>query len=61
VADLFATLQEPHPPGVGFVSLTEALNLTMPAGRAMATLLALFAEIERNFPRENISFAGPET
>ncbi len=28
--------------GVGFVSLTEALDLTTPAGRAMAGLLATF-------------------
>ena len=28
---------------MGFVSLTEALDLTTPAGRAMAGLLAVFA------------------
>ncbi len=34
--------------GVGFVSLTEdAMNLTTPAGRAMAGLLAVFAAFER--------------
>ena len=32
---------------VGFVSLTEALDLTTPAGRAMAGLLAAYAEFER--------------
>jgi DNA invertase Pin-like site-specific DNA recombinase len=31
---------------VGFVSLTEALDLTTPAGRAMAGLLAVFAAFE---------------
>jgi len=36
VADLLATLQELEYLGVGFVSLTEALDLTTPAGRAMA-------------------------
>jgi resolvase-like protein len=36
VADLLATLQELQHLGVGFVSLTEALDLTTPAGRAMA-------------------------
>ena len=36
VADLPATLQELDHLGVGFVSLTEALDLTTPAGRAMA-------------------------
>ena len=39
VADLVATLQELQHLGVGFVSLTEALDLTTPAGRAMAGLL----------------------
>jgi putative DNA-invertase from lambdoid prophage Rac len=29
--------------GVGFVSLTEALDLTTPTGRAMAGMLAIFA------------------
>jgi hypothetical protein len=37
---------------VGFVSLTEALDLTTPAGRAMAGLLAIFAEFERGILRE---------
>jgi hypothetical protein len=55
----FATLQEPHPLGVGFVSLSEALNLTTPAGRAMATLLAVFSEIERDIPWESISIGTP--
>ena len=44
--DLLATLQELEYLGVGFVSLTEALDLTTPAGRAMAGLLAVFAEFE---------------
>jgi putative DNA-invertase from lambdoid prophage Rac len=35
-----------------FVSLTEALDLTMPAGRAMAGLLVIFAEFEREILRE---------
>src|SRR6185295_7192068 len=43
VTDLLATLQELEDLGVGFVSLTEALDLTTPAGRAMAGLLAVFA------------------
>src|ERR1035441_410604 len=40
--------------GVGFVSLTEALDLTTPAGRAMAALLAVFAEFEREILRERV-------
>lgn len=52
VTDLLATLQELSHLGVGFVSLTEALDLTTPAGRAMAGLLAIFAEFEREVLRE---------
>ena len=54
VADLLATLQELAHLGVGFVSLTEALDLTTPAGRAMAALLAVFAEFEREILRERV-------
>jgi DNA invertase Pin-like site-specific DNA recombinase len=54
VADLLATLQELDHLGVGFVSLTEALDLTTPAGRAMAGLLAVFAEFERDILRERV-------
>src|SRR5271167_2493697 len=54
VADLLATLQELEHLGVGFVSLTEALDLTTPAGRAMAGLLAIFAEFERDILRERV-------
>src|ERR1700744_5900093 len=52
VTDLLATLQELEHLGVGFVSLTEALDLTTSAGRAMAGLLAIFAEFEREILRE---------
>ena len=52
VTDLLATLQELEHLGVGFVSLTEALDLTTPAGRAMAGLLAIFAEFEPEILRE---------
>jgi DNA invertase Pin-like site-specific DNA recombinase len=54
VTDLLATLQELEHLGVGFVSLTEALDLTTPAGRAMAALLAVFAEFEREVLRERV-------
>jgi putative DNA-invertase from lambdoid prophage Rac len=50
VTDLLATLLELEHLGVGFVSLTEALDLTTPAGRAMTGLL--FAEFEREILRE---------
>jgi DNA invertase Pin-like site-specific DNA recombinase len=52
VTDLLATLQELEHLGVGFVSLTESLDLTTPAGRAMAGLLAIFAEFEREVLRD---------
>ncbi len=54
VTDLLATLQELEHLGVGFVSLTEALDLTTPAGRAMAGLLAVFAEFEREILRDRV-------
>src|ERR1700735_3714079 len=46
LADLVVTLKELAELGVGFVSLTEALDLTTPTGRAMAGLLSVFAEFE---------------
>src|SRR5437773_4034000 len=52
VTDLLATLQELEHLGVGLVSLTEALDLATPAGRAMAGLLAIFSEFEREVLRE---------
>jgi DNA invertase Pin-like site-specific DNA recombinase len=52
VTDLLASLQELEHLRVGFVSLTEALDLTTPAGRAMAGLLAVFAEFEKEILRE---------
>src|ERR1035437_5733856 len=54
VTDLLATLQELEHLGVGFVSLTEALDLTTPVGRAMAGLLAVFAEFEREILGERV-------
>jgi DNA invertase Pin-like site-specific DNA recombinase len=54
VADLVVTLKELNELGVGFVSLTEALDLTTATGRAMAGLLAVFAEFEREILRERV-------
>jgi putative DNA-invertase from lambdoid prophage Rac len=54
VTDLLATLQELEHLGVGFVSLTEVLDLTTPTGRALAGLLAVFAKFEREIPRERV-------
>ena len=52
--DLMVTLRELTELGVGFVSLTEALDLTTPTGRAMAGMLAVFAEFEREILRERV-------
>jgi len=54
LADLVVTLKELAQLGVGFVSLTEALDLTTPTGRAMAGLLSVFAEFEHEILRERI-------
>jgi putative DNA-invertase from lambdoid prophage Rac len=54
LADLVVTLKDLAELGVGFVSLTEALDLTTPTGRAMAGLLSVFAEFEHEILRERI-------
>jgi len=54
LADMMMTLRELTELRVGFVSLTEALDLTTPTGRAMAGLLAIFAEFEREILRERV-------
>lgn len=54
LADLVITLQELHELGVGFISLNEALDLTTSTGRAMAGMLAVFAEFERGILRERV-------
>lgn len=52
--DLVVTLRELTELGVGFVSLTEALDLTTPTGRALAGMVAVFAEFEREILRERV-------
>jgi len=54
LVDLVVTLKELAELGVGFVSLTEALDLTTPTGRAMAGLLSVFAAFEHEILRERI-------
>ena len=54
VSDLVGTLEELTALEVGFISLTEALDLTTATGRAMAGLLAVFAEFERDLLRERV-------
>ena len=54
LADLVSSLQELTALEVGFVSLCEALNLTTPSGRALAGMLAVFAEFERDILRDRV-------
>ncbi|MCC7542606.1 MAG: recombinase family protein [Deltaproteobacteria bacterium] len=54
LADLVITLKELQELGVAFVSLTEALDLTTPTGRAMAGMVAVFAEFEREIRSERV-------
>jgi putative DNA-invertase from lambdoid prophage Rac len=54
LVDLVMTLQELTSLQVGFVSLSEALDLTTPSGRALAGMLAVFAEFERDILRDRV-------
>jgi putative DNA-invertase from lambdoid prophage Rac len=54
LVDLVNTLQELSFLKVGFVSLTETLDLTTPSGRALAGMLAVFAEFERDILRDRV-------
>lgn len=54
VSDLVETLHELDALGVAFVSLTEAIDMSTPSGRALAGMLAVFAEFERDILRERI-------
>ena len=52
--DLVATLQELTDLNVGFVSISEALDLTTSTGRAMAGMLSVFAAFEHDILRERV-------
>jgi putative DNA-invertase from lambdoid prophage Rac len=54
LVDLVNTLQELNALEVGFVSLSEALDLATPSGRALAGMLAVFAEFERDILRDRV-------
>jgi putative DNA-invertase from lambdoid prophage Rac len=54
VADLVTTLHDLTTVEVGFISLNEALDLTTPSGRALAGMLAVFAEFERDILRDRV-------
>jgi putative DNA-invertase from lambdoid prophage Rac len=54
LVDLVTTPQELASLSVGFVSPSEALDLTTPSGRALARMLAVFAEFERDILRDRV-------
>ena len=54
LVDLVTTIQELTALRVGFVSLGEALDLATPSGRALAGMLAVFAEFERDILRDRV-------
>ena len=54
LADLVQTLQELNALGVGFVSLSEPLDLTAPSGRAMSEMLVVLGEFERQTRRARV-------
>jgi putative DNA-invertase from lambdoid prophage Rac len=51
---LITTLDEFRQLGVDFVSIHEAVDTSTPSGRAMFTILAAFAEMEREIIRERV-------
>ena len=52
--DLVTTLQELTDLNIGFVSISEALDLTTSTGRAMAGMLSVFAAFEHDILRERV-------
>jgi DNA invertase Pin-like site-specific DNA recombinase len=54
LADLVSTLKNLTDLKVGFISLTKAIDLTTPIGRALTGMLSVFAEFERDILRERI-------
>jgi DNA invertase Pin-like site-specific DNA recombinase len=54
LADVVHSLEELRTLKVDFVSVTEGLDFTTPAGRAMSQMLGVFAEFERSVLRERV-------
>jgi DNA invertase Pin-like site-specific DNA recombinase len=54
MADLVRTFQELKTLGVGFVSVSEPLDLTTPSGRALSEMLVMLAEFDRKTRRERV-------
>lgn len=54
LVSMIAELHDLNALGVGFISITEALDFTTPSGKAMTGMLAVFAEFERDMLRERV-------
>ena len=54
LSDLTTSLRDLLAIGVEFASVTEGLDLSTPTGRAMAGMLGVFAEFERDVLRERV-------
>lgn len=54
MVDLMTSLNDLSAMGVGFVSITEALDLTTSSGKALASMLGVFSEFERDLLSERI-------
>jgi DNA invertase Pin-like site-specific DNA recombinase len=54
LSDLTTSLRDLLAIGVEFASVTEGLDLSTPTGRAMAGMLGVFAEFERDILRERV-------
>jgi DNA invertase Pin-like site-specific DNA recombinase len=52
--DVVTSLQELIHAGVAFVSVSESIDLTTPTGKAMAGMIAVFAEFERDILRQRV-------
>lgn len=52
--DILTKLDDFAKVGIGFVSLTQSLDTTTPAGRAMLQMIGIFAEFERETIRERV-------
>src|ERR1700728_3948174 len=52
--DLVTTLKELNAVGVNFVSLNDSLDFTTPSGQAMAGMLAVFAQYERDILKDRV-------
>lgn len=55
LADLVTTMQELTALDVGFVSVSDGLDLTTPSGRALAGMLSVFAAFERDLIVERVN------